>query len=187
MNKSILLTVMLIGTLIPGMVLSMPGISVTGSHMQSNNNSNNKMIQEAFAQYNEHRHDNYNYNYNNNNNYGYGYEDNNNYNKDNYNYNTYENKKAQPTDYTYADYKKKKNYAEIERFDDKLFVCDNGIVVDDRTQCPLKCPFGTTLEGAYVMDLEICDIEPGTVSKKCPQGTDLEGVLVTNKNQCDLF
>ena len=179
MNKSILLTIMLIGTLMPGMVLSMPGISVSGSHMQSNNNSNNKMIQEAFAQYSEYRHDNNNYNY-----YGYGYED----NKDNYNYNTYEqNKKAHSTDYTYADYKKKKNFAEIERFDDKLFVCDNGIVVDDRTQCPLKCPFGTTLDGAYVMDLEICDIEPGTASKKCPAGTDLEGVLVTNKNQCDLF
>ena len=58
-------------------------------------------------------------------------------------------------------YDKARNFAEIERFDDKLFVCDNGIVVDDRTQCPLKCPFGTTLEGTYVMDLEICDIEPG--------------------------
>ena len=41
--------------------------------------------------------------------------------------------------------KEVRNFAEIERFDDKLFVCDNGIVVDDRTQCPLKCPFGTTL------------------------------------------
>ncbi|MGD1838551.1 MAG: hypothetical protein ACPKPY_10910, partial [Nitrososphaeraceae archaeon] len=37
------------------------------------------------------------------------------------------------------------------------------------------------------MDLEICDIEPGTASKKCPAGTDLEGVLVMNKNQCDIF
>ena len=82
---------------------------------------------------------------------------------------------------------KQRNFAEIERFDDTLFVCDNGIVVDDRTQCPLKCPFGTTLDGAYVMDLEICDIEPGTASKKCPPGTDLEGVLVTNKNQCEIF
>ena len=136
---------MLIGTLMPGMVLSMPGISVSGSHMSSNNN-NNEVIQEVFAQYEEYRYDDY----------------------------------AKP-------YDKKKNFAEIERFDDKLFVCDNGIVVDDRTQCPLKCPFGTTLDGAYVMDLEICDIEPGTASKKCPQGTDLEGVLVMNKNQCDLF
>ena len=143
MNKSILLTIMLIGTLMPGMVLSMPGISVSGSHMQSNNN---KVIQEAFAQYNEYRYNDY----------------------------------AKP-------YDKKKSFAQIERFDDKLFVCDNGIVVDDRTQCPLKCPFGTTLDGAYVMDLEICDIEPGTASKKCPAGTDLEGVLVMNKNQCDLF
>ncbi|MGD1837760.1 MAG: FG-GAP repeat domain-containing protein, partial [Nitrososphaeraceae archaeon] len=47
--------------------------------------------------------------------------------------------------------------------------------------------FGTTLDGAYVMDLEICDIEPGTAAKKCPVDTDLEGVLVTNKNQCDIF
>ncbi|MGD1838348.1 MAG: hypothetical protein ACPKPY_09880, partial [Nitrososphaeraceae archaeon] len=128
MIKSTLLTVILIGTLMQGMILSsMPGISVSGSHFLSNNN--NKIIQEAYAQYNDYRYDN--------------------------------------------DYKKK-NFAEIERFDDKLFVCDNGIVVDDRTQCPLKCPFGTTLEGAYVMDLEICDIEPGTAAKKCPVGTDLE-------------
>ena len=81
----------------------------------------------------------------------------------------------------------KANFAELERFDDKLFVCDNGIVVDDRTQCPLKCPFGTTLEGAYVMNIEICDIEPGTTAKKCPAGTDMEGVLVINRNQCDIF
>ena len=153
MNKSILLTIMLIGTLVPGMLLSMPGISVSSNHLQSNNY---KIMQEAFAQYNEYRYDN-------------------NYNQDVYN------------DYSYADYKKKKNFAEIERFDDKLFVCDNGIVVDDRTQCPLKCPFGTTLDGAYVMDLDICDIEPGTASKKCPDGTDLEGVLVMNKNQCEIF
>ena len=145
MNKSTLLTFMLIVTLIPGMILSMPGISVSSSHVISNNN-NNKIMQEAFAQFNEYRYNDY----------------------------------AKP-------YDKKKNFAQIERFDDKLFVCDNGIVVDDRTQCPLKCPFGTTLDGAYVMDLEICDIEPGIATKKCSEGTDLEGVLVMNKNQCDLF
>ena len=144
---------MLIGIMIPGMILSMPGISFSGNHLQSNNY---KIMNEVFAQYGEYKYDN-------------------NYNKYTHN------------EYSYTDYKKTKNFAEIERFDDKLFVCDNGIVVDDRTQCPLKCPFGTTLEGAYVMDLEICDIEPGTASKKCPQGTDLEGVLVTNKNQCEIF
>ncbi|MGD1836251.1 MAG: hypothetical protein ACPKQO_11085, partial [Nitrososphaeraceae archaeon] len=85
------------------------------------------------------------------------------------------------------DNKKKKNFAEIERFDDKLFVCDNGIVVDDRTQCPLKCPFGTTLEGAYVMDLEICDIEPGTMAQKCGPNTDMPGVLAMNQEQCNIF
>ena len=37
------------------------------------------------------------------------------------------------------------------------------------------------------MNLEICDIEPGTTSKKCPTGTDLEGVLVMNNNQCNIF
>ena len=42
----------------------------------------------------------------------------------------------------------KANFAELERFDDKLFVCDNGIVVDDRTQCPLKCPFGNNFRGS---------------------------------------
>ena len=51
------------------------------------------------------------------------------------------------------------------------------IVVDDKTQCPLKCPFGTALEGAYVMNLEICDIETRKLAqKKCPAGSDLEGV-----------
>jgi hypothetical protein len=145
------------------MILSMPGISVSGSHFQSDNN--NKIIQEAYAQYGDKRYDDYK-------------------KKPHDNY-----KKDRHADYKYTDYKKKakKNFAEIERFDDKLFVCDNGIVVDDRTQCPLKCPFGTTLDGAYVMDLEICDIEPGTAAKKCPVGTDLEGVLVMKKSQCDIF
>ncbi|MGD1836707.1 MAG: hypothetical protein ACPKPY_01450 [Nitrososphaeraceae archaeon] len=179
MNKSILLTIMLIGTLMQGMILSMPGISVSGSHFQSNSN-NNKIMQEAFAQYGDKQYDN---DYKKKSYDQYGYD--NDYKKkahDNY-------KKDRHADYTYTDYKKKekKNFAEIERFDDKLFVCDNGIVVDDRTQCPLKCPFGTTLDGAYVMDLEICDIEPGTAAKKCPVGTDLEGVLVMKKTQCDIF
>ena len=80
-----------------------------------------------------------------------------------------------------------KNFAEIERFDDKLFVCDNGIVVDDRTQCPLKCPFGTTLDGAYVMDLQICDLEPGTAAQKCGPDTDMPGVLAMNQDQCTIF
>ena len=64
-------------------------------------------------------------------------------------------------------------FVEIERFDNKLFVCDNGIVVDDRTQCPLKCPFGTTLDGAYVMDLDICDMsnQVALSSKECGQKT----------------
>ena len=138
MIKSTLLTIMLIGILVPGMILSMPGISIYGSHFYSNTNT--KIMQQVFAQYDEYRYDD-----------------------------------------------KKKNFAEIERFDDKLFVCENGIVVDDRTQCPLKCPFGTTFEGVYVMNLEICDIEPGTASQKCPQDTDLAGVLVTSKNQCNIF
>ncbi|MGD1835510.1 MAG: hypothetical protein ACPKQO_07290, partial [Nitrososphaeraceae archaeon] len=121
-SKSITLTIVMFGTLLPGMFFSMPGMS-TGSHslFQTTN--------MAFAQTEEYKGlvEEYQYNYADQ----YGY--------DNYSY-----------DYE----KKKKNFAEIERFDDKLFVCDNGIVVDDRTQCPLKCPFGTTLDGAYVMDLE---------------------------------
>ena len=171
LNKSLaFLSIMLIGTMIPGMMLSsMPSFFVSGSHLQQKESSfDNKILQKVFAQYGD-----------------YGYDD---HKKPYgiYGHNDYDSKPVY-NEYTYADYKKKKNFAQIERFDDKLFVCDNGIVVDDRTQCPLKCPFGTTLDGAYVMDLEICDIEPGTASKKCPAGTDLEGVLVTNKNQCDLF
>ncbi|MGD1834862.1 MAG: hypothetical protein ACPKQO_03985 [Nitrososphaeraceae archaeon] len=189
MNKSIILTVMLIGTLVPGMILSMPGISVSGSHFQSINN--NGIIQEAYAQYGDNkRYDNYKKSYS-----QYDYGDNKKKPHDQYGYDNYKKKphdnykKDRYADYTYTDYKKKakKNFAQIERFDDKLFVCDNGIVVDDRTQCPLKCPFDTTLEGAYVMDLEICDIEPGTAAKKCPKGTDLEGVLVMKKSQCTIF
>ncbi|MGD1837220.1 MAG: FG-GAP-like repeat-containing protein, partial [Nitrososphaeraceae archaeon] len=82
---------------------------------------------------------------------------------------------------------KKSSFAEIERFDDKLFVCDNGIVVDDRTQCPLKCPFGTTLDGVYVMDLDICKIETETMAQKCGPDTDMPGVLAMNQEQCNIF
>ena len=80
-----------------------------------------------------------------------------------------------------------KNFGDIERFDDNLFVCDNVIVVDDRTNCPIKCPYGTALEGAYVMDLQICDSKSETASKKCPAGTDLEGVFVMSNTICNIF
>ena len=76
---------------------------------------------------------------------------------------------------------------EIERFDDKLFVCDNGIVVDDRTQCPLKCPFGTTLDGAYVMDLDVCNVESTALAQECGPDTDMPGVLAMNQDQCTIF
>ena len=81
----------------------------------------------------------------------------------------------------------KANFAELERFDDKLFVCDNGIVVDDRTQCPLKCPFGTTLDGVYVMDMDICTIESETMAQECGPDTDMPGVLAMNQDQCNIF
>src|SRR5574339_919532 len=55
---------------------------------------------------------------------------------------------------SYDSYDKKKNFAQIEREDNKLFICDNGIVVDDRINCPQKCPFNTPLEGVYVTDLD---------------------------------
>ncbi|MGD1834735.1 MAG: FG-GAP repeat domain-containing protein [Nitrososphaeraceae archaeon] len=48
MVKSTLLTIMLIGTLIPGMILSVPSISFSGSHFLSSN-ENNKIIQAATA------------------------------------------------------------------------------------------------------------------------------------------
>ena len=185
----------------------MPGISITNIDIKSQNAfassygySNYGYGYDDYGYgYDDYRYTSYGYS-----NYGYGYDDygygysdyeyksvNYAYENNDYNKKYESNKKEQYSDYTYSEYKKNKqtskNIAQIERYDDKLFVCDNGIVVDDRTQCPLKCPFGTTLDGAYVMDLEICDIEPGTASKKCPQGTDLEGVLVMNKNQCDIF
>ena len=80
-----------------------------------------------------------------------------------------------------------KQIVEIERFDDKLFVCDNGIVVDDRTQCPLKCPFGTTLDGAYVMDLDVCNVESTALAQECGPDTDMPGVLAMNQDQCTIF
>ena len=121
---------MLIGTLVPGMLLSMPGITVSGSHLQSN--INNKMIQEAYAQYGDYKYDEYKkkphdrYGYDDykkpHDRYGYddykkphdryGYDD---YKKphDRYGYDDYKKphdvyKKDQYADYTYADYKKKK-------------------------------------------------------------------------------
>ncbi|MDR4512955.1 MAG: hypothetical protein MRJ93_14770 [Nitrososphaeraceae archaeon] len=80
----------------------------------------------------------------------------------------------------------KKNYAQIEKNDNKLFICDNGIVVDDRINCPQKCPFNTPLEGVYVMDLDVCNIQPG-VGVTCPLDTDLPGVVVLNEANCNIF
>ena len=82
--------------------------------------------------------------------------------------------------------KEKKVLAEIEEFDNKLFVCDNGIVVDDRINCPQKCPFNTPLEGVYVMDLDVCLTQPG-VGVTCPLDTDLPGVVVTDEANCNIF
>ena len=106
--------------------------------------------------------------------------------------NTYDNKRHDKSydnnnNYDYGSYdKKKKNFAEIEKFDNKLFVCDNGIVVDDRINCPQICPFGTTLEGHYVTDLDTCNIQPGE-GQACPLDTDLPGVFVTNLANCNIF
>ncbi|MGB9169193.1 MAG: hypothetical protein WCB31_09735 [Nitrososphaeraceae archaeon] len=105
--------------------------------------------------------------------------------------NTYDNKRNDKSydnnNYDYGSYdKKKKNFAEIEKFDNKLFVCDNGIVVDDRINCPQICPFGTTLEGHYVTDLDTCNIQPGE-GTSCPLDTDLPGVIVTNLANCNIF
>jgi hypothetical protein len=110
------------------------------------------------------------------------------YGGDYYNSNTYDNKRHDNNNnYDYGSYdKKKKNFAEIEKFDNKLFVCDNGIVVDDRINCPQICPFGTTLEGHYVTDLDTCNIQPG-VGVTCPLDTDLPGVVVTNEANCNIF
>src|SRR5574339_1315422 len=82
--------------------------------------------------------------------------------------------------------KKRKNFAEIEKNDNKLFVCENGIVVDDRINCPQKCPFNTPLEGVYVTDLDVCNIQPG-VGVTCPLDTDLPGVVVTDEANCNIF
>ncbi|HTH23028.1 MAG TPA: hypothetical protein VL854_12495, partial [Nitrososphaeraceae archaeon] len=87
---------------------------------------------------------------------------------------------------SYDSHDKKKNFAQIEREDNKLFICDNGIVVDDRINCPQKCPFNTPLEGVYVTDLEVCNIQPG-VGVTCPLDTDLPGVVVTDKSKCNIF
>ena len=108
------------GTLLPGMFFSMPGIS-NSSH--SSFFMNQQPIKMAFAQEEEYKKmiDN----------------DKHEYIKDDPYYDQYSDVEYGKT----VD----RQLVEIERFDDKLFVCDNGIVVDDRTQCPLKCPFGTTL------------------------------------------
>jgi hypothetical protein len=82
------------------------------------------------------------------------------------------------SDYSYP--KEKKIVAELEEFDNELFVCDNGIVVDDRINCPQKCPFNTPLEGVYVTDLDVCLTQPG-VGVTCPLDTDLPGVVVTDE------
>jgi hypothetical protein len=82
--------------------------------------------------------------------------------------------------------KEKKVLAEIEKDDNKLFICDNGIVVDDRINCPQKCPFNTPLEGVYVMDLDVCLTQPG-VGVTCPLDTDLPGVVVTDEANCNIF
>ncbi|HSF51407.1 MAG TPA: hypothetical protein VLA74_11655, partial [Nitrososphaeraceae archaeon] len=66
-------------------------------------------------------------------------------------YNSYANSYEPPKksyDDSYDSYDKKerdrKNVAEIEKDDNKLFICpDTGIVVDDRINCPQKCPFNT--------------------------------------------
>jgi hypothetical protein len=111
---------------------------------------------------------------------------------DYYNSNTYDNNRNDKSydnnnNYDYGSYdKKKKNFAEIEKFDNKLFVCDNGIVVDDRINCPQICPFDTTLEGHYVTDLDTCNIQPGE-GTSCPLDTDLPGVIVTNLANCNIF
>src|SRR5574339_587441 len=87
---------------------------------------------------------------------------------------------------SYDSHDKKKNFAQIEREDNKLFICDNGIVVDDRINCPQKCPFNTPLEGVYVTDLDVCNIQPG-VGITCPLDTDLPGVVVTDEANCNIF
>ena len=88
-------------------------------------------------------------------------------------------------DYYYPE--EKKVVAEIEREDNKIFICpDTGIVVDDRINCPQKCPFNTPLEGVYVMDLDVCNTQPG-VGVTCPLDTDLPGVVVTDEANCNIF
>ena len=101
----------------------------------------------------------------------------------NYYSNSYDNNKYD----SYDSYdKKEKNLAEIEKDDNKLFICDNGIVVDDRINCPQKCPFNTPLEGVYVTDLDVCNTQPG-VGITCPLDTDLPGVVVTDEANCNIF
>ncbi len=110
---------------------------------------------------------------------------------DQYYSNSYDNKRNDKSyDNNNNDYKshdkKKRNFAEIEKFDNKLFVCDNGIVVDDRINCPKICPFNTPLEGVYVTDLDVCNTQPG-VGITCPLDTDLPGVVVINEANCNIF
>ena len=99
--------------------------------------------------------------------------------------NSYDSSNSYSNSYDSHD-KKKRNFAEIEKDDNKLFICDNGIVVDDRINCPQKCPFNTPLEGVYVMDLDVCNTQPG-VGVTCPLDTDLPGVVVTDEANCNIF
>ncbi|MGD1838552.1 MAG: hypothetical protein ACPKPY_10915 [Nitrososphaeraceae archaeon] len=150
MNKSIILTSILVVILLPGMLLGMPGISVLNFNIHLQNSYADSYGYDNYR-YTGYGYDNYGYGYDN---YGYGYDDYG-YGYDNYRYTGYgydnygykyanyvhENndydksyetntKEQQYSDYKYADYKKEKqqptkNFAEIESFDDKLFVCDN--------------------------------------------------------------
>jgi hypothetical protein len=110
------------------------------------------------------------------------------YYSNSYDSNRYDSSSSSSSYNSYDDdsYDKKKNIAQIEKEDNKLFICDNGIVVDDRINCPQKCPFNTPLEGVYVMDLDVCLTQPG-VGVTCPLDTDLPGVVVTDEANCNIF
>jgi hypothetical protein len=122
--------------------------------------------------------------------YGGGYGGGDYYQSNSYDSNRYDSYGSNYDSYNDKSYDKKKdrkNVAEIERDDTKLHICrDTGIVVDDRINCPQICPFGTTLEGHYVTDLDTCNIQPGE-GQSCPLDTDLPGVFVNNLAQCNIF
>src|SRR5574339_680239 len=120
-----------------------------------------------------------------------GYDDKS-YGGDSYYSNAYDNKRNDKSydnnNYDYGSHdKKRKNFAEIEKFDNKLFVCENGIVVDDRINCPIICPLDTDLPGVVVLNEANCNIFEVCDASSTPLGQSLgQDVKVADSALCQL-